>query len=75
MAKEELVWANTKVPVSMDVTLRRIAAEKKVSRSEVVRIAIDEYISKYEVVGVERLPGPEDADCPVLVIIQEKKRE
>jgi hypothetical protein len=71
--EEEKVFVNVQVPEGMDMILRELAAKKRTSRSDIVRIAISEYIDKYRVVGVSELPGPSDGSkyTPVPVILVE----
>jgi hypothetical protein len=62
---------NTHVSDEIDGKLRLIAAHKKVSRSAVVRLALSEFISKYEVVSISNLPHPLFAEPVPLVKIKE----
>ena len=71
---EEIIVINAKVPIGMDQILREMAAKRRKSRSEIVRIAIFEFVDKYRVVGVSELPGPAtgEAYTPVPVVVVEK---
>lgn len=68
---DEQVNVNVIVPVEMDIKLRRVAAERRISKSDVVREAIEALLKVFgelpEVVSVEILPGPEGC-TPVPVI-------
>lgn len=61
---------NTYIPIETEKALQIIAKEKGVSRSDVVRWAIMEYLKSYEnLLKVTILPGPDDADeIPVVEV-------
>ena len=61
-------FVNTLVPVETDLALRMISQRLQVSRSDVVRAAIIEYLKRFEdVIKVTTLPRPENAS-PVPVV-------
>ena len=67
MAKST-IFLNTQVPVETDLALRMISQRLQVSRSDVVRAAIIEYLKRFEdVIKVTTLPHPENA-TPVPVV-------
>ena len=43
----ELTFVNVQIPIETNDELRKIAAEKRTSRSDIVRDAIAEYIRRY----------------------------
>ncbi len=45
--KQTTVFINAAVPISADDAIRRIAAEMRTNRSEIVRRALAEYISNH----------------------------
>jgi hypothetical protein len=62
------VFVNTLVPLEDDIALRFIGAQMRMNRSELVRLAIKEFIERNEdVVKVTTLPGPKGA-TPVPVV-------
>jgi len=68
---EEKIYLNTQVETNIDAQLRLIAAQKKVSRSEIIRLAIGEYLQQYQVVSTAVLPHPEGAQEVPLVFVKE----
>ena len=61
-------FINVLVPVETDLALRMISQRLQVSRSDVVRAAIIEYLKRFEdVIKVTTLPHPEGA-TPVPVV-------
>lgn len=69
---DELTFVNTQVTTELDMKLRRLAAEQRVSRSEIVRIAIEKYLAEYTVVSIDVLPGPDDAEVIPVVTVTRK---
>ena len=62
------VYVNTLVPIENDIALRMIGGQLRMNRSELVRLAIKEFIERNEdVVKVTTLPGPKGA-TPVPVV-------
>lgn len=47
---------NVKLEKDIDRKLRMIAANKEVSRSEVVRLAVEAFIAQFDVITVSALP-------------------
>lgn len=47
----EIVWVNTKMPIEIDNQLRRAAADLRISRSELVRLAVEAFLTKENMVG------------------------
>jgi hypothetical protein len=45
-------FVNTQVPISLDAILRLIAAQQKVSRSDIVRAALEEYVARHREMNV-----------------------
>lgn len=66
---EELTFANTQITIELDSKIRAIAAQRRISRSEVVRMAIESFIAKYEVISITDLPHPPDAEPVPLVLV------
>lgn len=66
------IFLSAQITDEMDADLREIAAKLRWSRSKVARIAIHEYIQRYRVVGVSQLPGPEGAERPLLITVENK---
>jgi len=59
---DEIVLITAKLPVDEEKKLRMVAAQKGVSRSEVVRLAIGEYLKKFRIVSISDLPHPPFAE-------------
>jgi hypothetical protein len=72
---KDTIFINALVPVEDDMALRFIGASLRLSRSEVVRIAIHEFIERNkEVVEVSSLPHPKGAEVvPVLSVKQDNE--
>lgn len=70
---EPKMFVNTVVPVETEKALQIIAKEKGVSRSDVVRWAIMEYIKSFEdVLKITVLPGPKEAAVIPVVEVKDK---
>ena len=57
-----IVMITAKLEAPTEKKLRMVAAQKGVSRSEVVRLAIGQYLEHYQVISVSELPHLEDAE-------------
>jgi hypothetical protein len=67
---KDFVYVNALVPIEDDIALRFIGAQMRINRSELVRLAIKEFIERNEdVVKVTTLPGPRgSAVVPVVEV-------
>ena len=68
MAESELTFVTFQCPIEVDDKLRAIAANLRMSRSNLIRTAIDEYLAK----NME-LPHPEGAVVVPLVLIAKEQ--
>jgi hypothetical protein len=66
---KDIVMITAKLEMPTERKLRMVAAQKGVSRSEVVRLAIGEYLEKFQVVAISNLPHPPFAEPVPLVFI------
>lgn len=70
--KKDQVYVPTKMPIEMDEAMRIIAKELGVSRSDVIRFAVKDFLEKYQdQIKVSKLPGPEDADFVPVVEVKD----
>ena len=53
---KEIVLITAKLEAPTEKKLRMVAAQKGVSRSEVVRLAIGEYLERFRIVSISDLP-------------------
>ena len=72
------VYINTLVDHETNDRLRTIALRRSIalggqyiSRSDMVRMAVSEFIAKYEVVSISNLPHPPGAESVPLVVVRE----
>jgi len=56
---EEMTFANTLITVELDNKLKMVAKAKNISRSEVVRLALEEYLRQFDFVPSETMVAVE----------------
>jgi hypothetical protein len=73
---KDTIFINALVPMEDDIALRFIGASLRLSRSELVRMAISEFIeNRKDLVDVSALPRPDGAESvPVVEVPEEVKR-
>lgn len=72
---EEKTFVNALVPEELANQLKKIADSKHVSRSDVVRWAMENFVRENRVVSVSNLPHPPDAEPVPLVIVAPAESE
>jgi hypothetical protein len=66
------ISVNTFVPIETEKAMQIIAKEMGVSRSDVVRMAISEYLKGFDnQFKVTRLPGPDDGEVIPVVEVKD----
>ena len=66
---KDIIMITAKLEAPTEKKLRMVAAQKGVSRSEVVRLAIGEYLERFRIVSISDLPHPPFAEHVPLIVV------